>query len=337
MERKIDISIIVPIYNVEDYLRQCLDSLAAQSLTTIEVLLVNDGSTDASGDIAKEYAERYPERFIYFEKRNGGLSEARNYAFPYVRGEYLAFVDSDDYVAENMYSELLAAARKSDSDLVECGFYYAYPEKVIPSIWKANKEISLTDYMISGCVCAWNKLYRYSWIKKLKVMFPSGLLYEDLDFFLKIVPYMNKPPVTVPKGLYYYRQRENSIFQMPTERIMDIHLIFQDIFQYYKEKNIWNSYKDELEYKYVRTVFCSFLIKMLKIKDKKTREYTVRRSWQRIWEVCPNWKKNPYVNQLSVRNFYIRTMSRYRLDFMIILSGILNCKKYYRGALWKKF
>ena len=91
----IDISIIVPIYNVEQYLRECLDSLAAQKLETIEVLMINDGTKDNSGKIAEEYAEKWPEKFKYFVKENGGLSDARNYALPYVKGKYIIDIKYD--------------------------------------------------------------------------------------------------------------------------------------------------------------------------------------------------------------------------------------------------
>ena len=102
----IKISIIVPIYNVEQYCQECFDSLLSQTLEDIEVLLVNDGTKDSSGEIAKRYSEKYPKLFRYFEKSNGGLSDARNYAIPFVQGKYIAFVDSDDYVREDMYSLL---------------------------------------------------------------------------------------------------------------------------------------------------------------------------------------------------------------------------------------
>ena len=99
------VSIIVPFYNVEEYIERSIKSLIEQSLEDIEIILVNDGSKDGSEEIAKEYKRKYPDKIVYLEKENGGLSDARNYALPYATGEYIAFLDSDDYVEEEMYEE----------------------------------------------------------------------------------------------------------------------------------------------------------------------------------------------------------------------------------------
>ena len=103
----IKVSVIVPIYNVEKQLAKCLDSLLNQTLKDIQIILVNDGSEDSSAEIAKKYVVKDPDRVLYFEKENGGLSDARNYGLKYATGEYISFVDSDDYITENLYTDLL--------------------------------------------------------------------------------------------------------------------------------------------------------------------------------------------------------------------------------------
>ena len=123
------VSVIVPIYNVEDYIEQCLETLVNQTLEEIEIILVNDGSKDNSEKIAKQYKEKYPNKITYLEKENGGLSDARNFGIPYAKGEYIAFLDSDDYVELIMYEEMYKIAKKEDSDIVECDFYWEYPNK----------------------------------------------------------------------------------------------------------------------------------------------------------------------------------------------------------------
>lgn len=115
------ITIIVPVYNVEQYLRQCMDSILNQTYQEIEVLLVNDGSTDASDEICREYAER-DNRIRYFVKENGGLSDARNYALDRATGEYVTFVDSDDFLMEQALEKLYATSLLGESDLV-VGFF----------------------------------------------------------------------------------------------------------------------------------------------------------------------------------------------------------------------
>ena len=119
----VKVSIIVPFYNVEKYIKKCLETLVNQTLQEIEILLVNDGSKDNSEQIAKEYCEKYPEKIIYLEKENGGLSDARNYAIPQAKGEYIAFLDSDDYVELDMYEKMYKLAKEDNSDMVECDFF----------------------------------------------------------------------------------------------------------------------------------------------------------------------------------------------------------------------
>ena len=123
------VSVIVPIYNVEKYIKKCLNSLVNQTLQEIQIILVNDGSKDKSGEIAKEYAQMYKNKILYLEKENGGLSDARNYGIPYAEGEYIAFIDSDDYIDENAYEEMYDKAKKENSDYVECDFIWEYPNK----------------------------------------------------------------------------------------------------------------------------------------------------------------------------------------------------------------
>ncbi len=113
------VSIIVPVYNVENYVEKCLKTLVEQTLEDIEIIVVNDGSTD-----------HFPNKIVYKEKENGGLSDARNYGMKYAKGEYIAFFDSDDYVEKDMYEKMCQIAQKEKSDMVECDFYWEYPDKI---------------------------------------------------------------------------------------------------------------------------------------------------------------------------------------------------------------
>lgn len=307
--KEINISVVVPIYNVEQYLRECLDSLAAQTFKNIEVLLVNDGTKDKSGEIAEEYEKKYPDIFRYFVKENGGLSDARNFAAPYLRGKYVAYVDSDDYVAVDMFEKMWKAAESSDADIIECELDKVFSDR--------NERIKLPEsysdiksYMLNSRVCAWNKLYKIDWIKKIGAEFPKGLLYEDLCFFYKIMPYLTSMPVTVHEPLYFYRQREGSILSNSDRRILQIHDVCDSIFDFYKERGLSEEYELTAEYKYARTLFCSFLLRMLKMKDRKLRSEVIDESWRIINEKRPDWKKNPYLKKLSSKNIYLKLMSK---------------------------
>lgn len=117
------VSVIVPVYNVEKYLERCLNSLVNQTLQDIQIIVVNDGSPDNSQEIIDRFEKEYPDKLKGYIKENGGLSDARNYGMQFVEGEYVAFVDSDDYVDETMYEKLYNKAIEEDSELVVCGYY----------------------------------------------------------------------------------------------------------------------------------------------------------------------------------------------------------------------
>ncbi|HEX7869299.1 MAG TPA: glycosyltransferase family 2 protein, partial [Chryseobacterium sp.] len=114
------VSVIVPVYNVENYLAKCLDSLVNQTYQNLEILVVNDGSKDGSEEIIKQYSEQYSDKIKAFTKENGGLSDARNFGIDRATGDYFGFVDSDDYVAETMFEEMLGLTEKYDAEMVIC-------------------------------------------------------------------------------------------------------------------------------------------------------------------------------------------------------------------------
>lgn len=305
---KYNISVIVPIYNVEKYLKECLDSLLNQTLKDIEIILVNDGTKDASDVIAKEYVNKYPHIFSYLEKSNGGLSDARNYAIPYAKGEYIAFVDSDDYIAPTMYEKMFKVAKKNDLDIVECEFKFVYEDKKNTKAVTFPQYIDMKEYLILAYPNAWNKIYKSKWLKSLNIIFPKGLWHEDIEFFFKIIPFANCIPYTIHESLYFYRQRNESIMNKPDRRILDLHIIYNNIYKYYSEKGILEKYESTIEYKYLKTTCCNFLKRMLKIKDRPFRNAIIDESWTLFTKKCPNWRENPYLKNRSILNIYLSMM-----------------------------
>ena len=123
--KKIKVSIIVPMYNTEKDVARCLETLANQTLKDSEIIVVNDGSTDNSKKVVLDYARKYS-NIVYLEKKNGGLSDARNYGMKFANGEYIAFVDSDDFTDYTMFEKMYNKAIESNADYVECDFYWSY-------------------------------------------------------------------------------------------------------------------------------------------------------------------------------------------------------------------
>ena len=208
------ISVIVPVYNVEKYVSKCLDSILKQTLKDIEIIVVDDGSTDNSGSICDRYAEQ-DKRIRVFHKENGGLSSARNYGIDRAKGEYIGFIDSDDYIEDDMYEVLFDLILKFDADISMCAIYYVYPKTVI------NKSTDNEIFVVSNeeaikivleakinTVNAVNKLYRKELFNQVK--YPIGKIAEDAFVIVKLLQQCNRVAITTEKK-YYYIHRSDSI------------------------------------------------------------------------------------------------------------------------------
>lgn len=305
------VSLIIPVYNVEDYIEKCLNSVVNQTLKDMEVIIVNDGSKDSSKQKIEKYLKKYP-GIKYLEKENGGLSDARNYGMQYATGEYIAFLDSDDYVEETMYEEMYNVAQKEAADMVECNFIWEYPDKKredIGAVYNSKREM-----IEKARVVAWNKLIKRELLEKTGVKFPIGLRYEDVEFFYKLVPYLEKVSF-VKKCFVHYIQRGNSIANTQNIRTKEIFTVLQNVISYYRENGFYDEYKDELEFIYVRFLLCSSLKRMCKIQNKEERNLALDETWNNITLNFPNWRKNPILKKKTLKNLYIK--SNNKLTFKI--------------------
>lgn len=231
------ISVIVPVYNVEQYLRQCLDSIINQTYRNLEIILVDDGSTDNSGAICDEYAQ-IDDRVKVIHKENGGLSSARNAGLDVCTsgGDYVAFVDSDDWLELDMYEKLYNKMIEYQADIVNCGFYREYKEyreKFAVSeecVYQGANLVEQSYYSKHVCYQVWFKLYRRTCFDTVR--FPVGKNYEDMAIFFFVFEKARKVLI-IPDALYHYRQRASSImFESFSEKQLDIiyickeHLIY---------------------------------------------------------------------------------------------------------------
>lgn len=302
------VSVIVPIYNVEKYLEKCINSLLSQTLEDIQIILVNDGSKDNSGNIAKEYEKNNKDRVIYVEKENGGLSDARNYGLKYATGDFIAFLDSDDYIEKNAYEEMYNKAIEENADYVECDFIWEFPNKIrVDKQYPYKNKKEMFSFVR---VVAWNKLIKRQLITDNNLEFPKGLRYEDIEFTYKLIPFVNKFAY-VDKPFIHYVQREGSIANVQNERTAEIFTVLDNVIEFYKKNNIYEEYRDELEYNYARYLLCSSLKRMCKIKDKTIREKLLTESWERLNLNFPNWKENVILKTVNIgKNKYMRTVNK---------------------------
>lgn len=209
------ISIIIPVYNVEKYLDKCIDSVLNQTYTNLEIILVNDGSTDNSPAVCNAWADK-DGRIKVIHKENGGLSDARNAGLSEAQGAFIAFVDSDDYIEADMYEKLISTIHQTESDIALCKFRYVYETEQY-SVFSAD-SFDITEYGASDAISAliddrirqvvWNKLYKTQLIKD--TLFDVGKFHEDEFWSYKAIGKAVKIAEIDYTG-YNYMQRENSI------------------------------------------------------------------------------------------------------------------------------
>jgi glycosyltransferase involved in cell wall biosynthesis len=216
MNKTSKISVIVPVYKVELYLRQCIDSIITQSYTNLEIILVDDGSPDNCGKICGEY-EKNHSRIKVIHKKNGGLSDARNAGIDICSGEYLTFVDSDDWIETDMIETLYNNLVNHDADISCCGYFLTYiNSKEITEntseIIVLNKEQAIEQMLLDNIgkvsVMAWGKLYKKYIFNKIR--YPLGRIHED-EFVITDILSETNIVVSDTNPKYYYRQRKSSI------------------------------------------------------------------------------------------------------------------------------
>lgn len=271
------VSLIVPIYKVQDYLNKCIDSIINQSYKNLEIILVDDGSPDRCGEIIDLY-EKQDNRIKVFHKKNGGLSDARNYGMNFITGDYVIFVDSDDWLSEDMVSDLMKTSLELNADIVQSGFYYAYDDYLLydnryyledMSPVVLNREELMYELVINEKVknFAWGKLYKSVLIKDIS--FKIGVLFEDVFWAHKVMDRVDKY-VIIHKPMYYYRQRKDSIVATYTERNLDILKGLQERHEFI-EKNYTNLINESYKIIFKTSLIHYYLLK--KKKSIKNRDY----------------------------------------------------------------
>lgn len=263
------ISVIIPVYNTEKYLRECLDSVLAQTFTDFEVLVINDGSTDSSGKICDEYAEK-DSRIKVFHKENGGVSSARNLGLDHAKGEWICFVDSDDEVLEDALQNYVDSIKSTDADIIISNYIVKY-EKGIENSVKLGLNTSdlqnndlikdIIDGKIHGSLC--NKIVKADILKKFR--FDPEIIYmEDKLLLIKLL--LQEPRVFfMDKNTYVYIQRQNSATNQLSGKMIKSIKKVTDTLILCLDKNIFSAqlFKLKVDYK-VRLLTNGFSSKIIK-------------------------------------------------------------------------
>lgn len=245
------ISVIVPVYNAETFLCKCIDSILAQSFLDFELLLINDGSTDSSGKICDEYS-RKDERIRVFHKENKGISATREFGINHAKGEYIQFVDSDDWIDKNMFLEMFSEAERTKADIVGCNFFEVYSQEKHPVQTFYKDKYQFFKAVLSN---NWGVLWKILFKRKLfldnNIHFPKGINGGEDYYVVTNLLFYAKNVSCVNKAFYYYNRCNSSslITKQKKEDILQQIKATQLVERLLDSHGCLETYKKELQYR----------------------------------------------------------------------------------------
>lgn len=324
-----EISVVIPVYNVEIKIQRCLNSLKNQSFSDFEVILINDGSTDQSGKICDKYAAN-DKRFRVIHQNNQGVSVARNIGITIANGKYITFIDSDDYVSRDFLYKLYGAICSSDADMVMSNYYMSFSDRddvymehgyrngnilkkdEIKNIF--YKHIKENDCTV-GYFCLWNKLYRSSLIKENHIFLNEDMSFgEDMLFVMQCLKFCEKIAF-IEEALYYYEMIENGLFSSYRRNF------FSDIMKCYCSLILQLNLKEPEELLPLSLKYYNYIMKYVKgvIKNEPKKTSIIRNVYknQTVQEIIHNlvfvlkYKKMDLLDQQDIRLIFLLGKKRY--------------------------
>lgn len=289
------VSMIIPVYNVRDYLRKCLDSVAAQTYKALEVIVVNDGSPDDSLEIILEYTAKYP-HFSCYTIENRGQGGARNYGMEQATGDYIMFLDSDDYIAPNCVEALVSAAESTGSDMVVANCYDVREDGSILDAYKNVYKSAVTNLaqepeILFNRVAPWGKLYKRELLEGLQ--FACRVWYEDMRLIPKLYLRASKVCYIEDALVYYVQRRGSTMNNKNYRRNLEVIEAFQDLLGWFREQGAYETYKDALEFLVIEHIAVSGVARVAMGKGKERNEVIAK--LQEYLASFENLYDNPYL------------------------------------------
>lgn len=294
----VKISVIIPVYNSEKYLKKCIDSILNQTMKDIEIILINDGSTDRSEEIIDNYIKEDRGNIIKYNQENAGQAVARNKGIELAKGEFISFIDSDDYIDKCMLEDLYNEAKTKQLDIVICDYFEDIKGNLIykKQILREHTEL-IKDYILfvaGPC----NKIIKTEILKKNNIKFPENIFYEDIAIMPALVIYSKKIGY-LKKAYYYYVIRENSTMrQIKYNKNLDsIFFALNYLENIFITENQYEKYKSEIEYVFIEHLLFGATGRFLEFKEcEKQRQQVVDMMKTKF----PNWKKNNYLKEKNI-------------------------------------
>lgn len=323
------VSVIVPVYNVELYLEKCLLSLANQTLQNIEIIIVNDGSSDGSQLYIDQFLQEFPLKIRAFTKENGGLSDARNFGIDHASGDFIGFVDSDDYVSPTMFEEMLNLAEKHDAEMVICNIQkvdeYGNVTQKLTQIPNMPEKIDLENNFsvfsdLSYFAC--NKLFKKQLFAAKR--FKKGVHFEDIQLIPQLL--LGCKTLAQTQNFHYqYLERSNSISKTHTARGLDILKAVEDVEYEFRKSEYSSKLKELRNFQILEGVY-TFLAYLAFVKNQDEFKMMSRKLSYFMRERNVNFKDILIYNRFD-RNYLLSLPLKKKIYYLLYFSGFYGILK----------
>jgi len=307
-----EISIIIPIYNAEKYLEECLDSvMKATEGVKGEILLIDNNSTDKSLEIARQYEKKHLKLISVLQCNTRGASATRNLGVARARGEYLWFIDADDYIAEDAVKKLLRKAKETDADLVMMRAKKIYPDGSTLDLKAIDtKEPDYKSRFVRYGMGPWQVIIRKKWWLEHGFSFREGMIHEDMELMSALILYTDKF-ASIDTPLYFYRQTPNSVLHRRSwsEDAYDIFPALEGLYERFKALGAEKQYHDELEWFFIWNLLIDSAKDFAEFPEGKPG---FARSRRMLKEYFPAWRKNRFFRQRPLKTRVKILMNYYR-------------------------
>lgn len=320
------VSIIVVAYNLENHIEKCLNSIVNQTLKDIEIIVVNDGSTDDT--INRIYSiSKSDKRFKVINKKNEGVSKARKSGYNNAIGEYIYFIDGDDWISDNAIELLYKKAKEKNYDIVCHNFYYAFNNDILQEVKQEKfSELNGNEFLKKNLLdevlpSIWSKFLKRDFIENNNIEIPDEFIYgEDLAFSMELA--INKPKVTyLNEAIYFYYQRSNSITNSISDKVLQIDKVIMFIKNLLIEENLYNEYKEEFEFMVFNHNF-NYRLEAILRNSKSGKE--LYNTWKR-YDIS---LKNKYIKYLLKNQGHIRGLGIKILNYNFTIGKLyFNVKR----------
>lgn len=311
------VSIIVPCYKVEKYVSRCIDSLTSQTIgiENLEIILVNDASPDNTLSILLDYEKKFPENIIVIDSKvNRGIGGARNVGLEYANGEYIGFVDSDDWVDTSMFEKMYNKGREFDCDMVKCYSKRAHDTSVImgrtglkDSICNIKtleeRKTFLVEHILQTGV--WNKIYRRDLLEKANMLFPEKKAYEDNLWSPIIFSYVQKCYTIEEYFYYYFFNTEGTVLKFDAKQLDRLQMQLT-LLNELDARGMLDKFHDEIEYRFLQKYYIETLKVLLLLLNPPSN--IVSNMQKTVKKLFPNYKNNPYIGTFPDLDLFIDTL-----------------------------